>query len=95
MGGPPAFIKPPQLGIQQVIEQIQKANLPADMQEQSDQVLLDAAEGFKSCDDSFQTNPIYWQYKLCNVMQYRKAAMAVKALENEAAARTTPAPVAA
>lgn len=64
------------------------------MQERSDQILLDAANGFKTCDDAAQTNPFYWQNKLCNTIQYRRALMAVKALENEAAARTTTTPVA-
>lgn len=73
--------------MQQIMDRILLADLPVDMQERSDQILLDAAEGFKSCADT--ATAIFWQNKICNIMQHRNAMMAIKALETEAAARTT------
>jgi hypothetical protein len=89
MGGPPPFVQTLQPGIQQVADRIEMANLPVELQDSADQVLLDAAKGFETCDEAYQTSMIYWQYKVCNAMQLRKATMAVKALEKQATLITT------
>ncbi len=85
---PPAFAES-QPGIYEIADLIESANLPVELKDSADQVLLDAAKGFEACQEAYQTSRIYWKYRDCNAMQFRVSRWAIEALEKEATLITT------
>ncbi len=85
---PPAFAES-QPGIYEIADLIESANLPVELKDSADQVLLDATKGFEACEEAYQTSGIYWQYRDCNANQFRVSRWAIEDLEKGATLITT------
>lgn len=67
---------------------IVKANLPADLKEQADEVVVNAEEQIQACEDSLKETRIIFVYKICVNTVFRAAIAQIDALENQAKAQT-------
>uniref|UniRef100_A0A182W4E5 Secreted protein n=1 Tax=Anopheles minimus TaxID=112268 RepID=A0A182W4E5_9DIPT len=78
-----------------VLGRLAVADLPEDLQQRAQDLQTASEQGFDACEQMLTTTGSYWQYKRCNALQLRTVLTAAKALEQEATARATAAPVAA